>query len=113
MGNIRRLLTIQRPNGGSARVVLPRTMNVRTLRPAPEGAGEMTEQGLGEFRQRETVARARVRHLNLKCGSDAVGMAESNRMMPSYEACSAVANSPNSALFKSDTAQNDMPLWIQ
>lgn len=30
----------------------------------------------------------------------------------SYDACSALVNSPNSALFKSDTAQNDMPLWI-
>jgi hypothetical protein len=27
-----------------------------------------------------------------------------------YDARSALANSPNSALFKSDTAQNDMPL---
>jgi len=34
-------------------------------------------------------------------------------MIPSYDACRAVANSPNSALFKSDTAQNDIPLWIQ
>lgn len=30
-----------------------------------------------------------------------------------YDACSALVNSLNSALFKSDTAQNDMPLWIQ
>lgn len=88
-------------------------MSLRTLRPAQEGAGEATKQEIGEFRQRETVARARVRNPNLKCRSDAGGMAESTRMMPSYEACSAVANSPNSALFKSDTAQNDMPLWIQ
>jgi hypothetical protein len=40
-------------------------------------------------------------------------MAESNRVMASYDACSALANSANSALFKSDTAQNDIPLWIQ
>ena len=34
-------------------------------------------------------------------------MAESSRESP-YNAWSALVNSPNSALFKSDTAQNDM-----
>lgn len=30
-----------------------------------------------------------------------------------YDAWSALANSASSALFKSDTAQNDIPLWNQ
>ena len=36
-----------------------------------------------------------------------------NRAERTYDAWSALANSLNSALFKSDTAQNDIPLWIQ
>jgi hypothetical protein len=44
-----------------------------------------------------------------------VSMAPSRRSHArrSYDACSALVNSANSARFKSDTAQNDMPLWIQ
>jgi hypothetical protein len=33
--------------------------------------------------------------------------------LKTYDAWSALANSPNSTPFKSDTAQNDIPLWIQ
>ena len=53
------------------------------------------------------------RQRGLSGAAHAVTMAESNRVMTIYDACSALANSPNSALFKSDTAQNDIPLWIQ
>ena len=40
-------------------------------------------------------------------------LADSNHVMTIYAACNALAKSPSSALFKSDTAQNDIPWWIQ
>ena len=46
---------------------------------------------------------------------DRVSTAPSRRSLRrrTYDARRALVNSPNSALFKSDTAQNDIPFWIQ
>ena len=56
---------------------------------------------------RPGLSRKHSRPMNGRCE-----IAESSRDSP-YDDWSALVNSPNSALFKSDTAQNDIPLWIQ